>query len=133
MSQKTMLTPFSVFLKLKFRIITSHKPDFFLSRKHYFDSYNRAFEIPLDNIDDEDDFDSLFKLQAGCKTDSQYKILKSGHAYYLSCLLKKMGYFSDNSPESFDEEHQVVARFLEHMLKVADDNCHEICEMDTPR
>merc|ERR1719270_3203137 len=44
-----------------------------------------------------------------------------------------MGYFSDNSPESFDEEHLVVARFFEHMLKVADDNCHEICEMDTPR
>jgi len=88
----------------------------------------------METSDDcDDDFEALFRLQAGCKTDSQYTMNKAAYSTYLLCLLKRMEFFANNDPSVFEEEHLVVGRFLEHFLRVADDNCHEICELVKPR
>ena len=111
------------------RILTSRPVEFFLERRDYLEKYDRTSDI----IDHGDEFDNLFSLQAGNKKDSQYKILKAANAYYLLYLLKKMNYFTNNDRNTVNEEHLIVGRFLEHFLRIADDNCHEICELDTPK
>ena len=109
------------------RIVTSKSVEFFSQRKHYFDRYDKTSD------DYEDEFDALFRLQAGCKKDSQYRVNKAAYSIYLVCLLKRMEYFANNDLTILEEEHLIVGRFLDHFLRVADDNCHEICELDQPR
>ena len=109
------------------RIVTSKSAEFFVKRKDYFDRYDKTSD------DCNDEFEALFRLQAGCKTDSQYTMNKAAYSTYLLCLLKRMEFFANNDPSVFEEEHLVVGRFLEHFLRVADDNCHEICELVKPR
>lgn len=112
------------------RLATSRTAEFFMERAGYFDHYDKTSEKTVSEY--QDDFDALFNLEAGNKSDSQYNILKAANAYYLLCLLKKMKYFTNNDPSTLHEEHLTVARFLDHFLRVADSNCHEVCELDTP-
>ena len=111
------------------RLVTSHTPAFFRERREYFDKYDNTSE----SLNTCDMFHRVFSLQAGNKTDSQYITSKTAHACYLILTLKKMNYFSVNDEDILDDDHLIVGRFIEHFLRVADDNCHEICEVDTIR
>ena len=111
------------------RIFTSRSAQFFLDRAALLD----CCDPPATNLEpDTEPFLALFRLQAGCRPGSQYKVDKAALAYYTVCLLKRLEYFQDNRAVSLQEEHLVVGRFALHFLKVADDNCHEVCELELP-
>jgi len=112
------------------RIFTARSVKFFTERENYFDSYDKSLG---DLSTCTDVFRNMFNLQAGNKNSSQYKIDKAAYSYYLICLLKKMFYFENNQEEAFDDEHIVVGKFICHFLKIADDNCHEVCELAVPK
>ena len=113
------------------RIFTSRDREFFTSRSDWFDKYDKTRDT--DQLGDTDTFQKLFNLQAGNKSDSQYNMTKAAHSYYLISLLKRLEFFSDNKSESLDSEHLIIGRFIDHFLRVADDNCHEICQLDHPK
>lgn len=112
------------------RIFTSKSVQFFTERIGKFDDYDKSVG---DFASDSDVFEDMFNLQAGNKTSSQYKIDKAAYTYFLICILKKMSYFGNNKDEAFDIEHVVIGKFINHFLKIADDNCHEVCELDVPK
>ena len=109
------------------RIFTARDREFFTSRVGWFDEYDKTGDT-----EGQDSLRRLFNLQAGHKSDSQYNITKAVYSYYLLSILKRLKYFSDNSLDSLDTEHLIIARFLDHFLRIADDNCHEICQLDRP-
>ena len=109
------------------RIFTARDREFFTSRAEWFDEYDKTGDS-----EGQDTLRRLFNLQAGNKSDSQYNITKAVYSCYLLSLLKRLEYFSDNSPTSLDSEHLIIARFIDHFLRIADDNCHEICQLDKP-
>ena len=111
------------------RIFTSRDKQFFTSRSDWFEKYDKT----KDNDDREDTFERLFFLQAGNKSDSQYNMTKAAYSYYIIAILKRLEFFSDNQSESLGDEHLIIGRFVDHFLRVADDNCHEICELDMPK
>ena len=109
------------------RIFTARDSEFFTSRLDWFQEYDKTGDS-----EGQDSTRRLFNLQAGNKTDSQYNITKAVYTYYLIAVLKRLKFFSDNSPASLDNEHLIIGRFIDHFLRVADDNCHEICQLDKP-
>jgi len=113
------------------RIFTSKSAQYFLDRINLFETYDKSSGDMTKCA--SGGFENLFNLQAGNKTSSQYKIDKAAYAYYLVCILKNMSYFENNKDESFEMEHVVVGKFINHFLKIADDNCHEVCELDVPK
>lgn len=112
------------------RIFTARSVKFFTERENYFDSYDKSSG---DLSASSDVFRNMFNLQAGNKNSSQYKIDKAAYSYYLISLLKKMLYFENNQEDALDNEHIVVGKFICHFLKIADDNCHEVCELAVPK
>ena len=109
------------------RIFTARSSEFFISRAGWFQQYDRTGDS-----EGQETTRRLFNLQAGSKRDSQYNITKAVYSYYLISILKKLKYFSDNSPASLDSEHLTIGRFIDHFLRIADDNCHEICQLEKP-
>ena len=113
------------------RIFTTNTVQFFIDQMNIFDKYDKSLGDLSGSSSDV--FENLFNLQAGNKTSSQYKIDKAAYAYFLICILKKMSYFDNNKEEAFETEHAVIGKFINHFLKIADDNCHEVCELDVPK
>jgi len=113
------------------RIFTSKHKQFFIERVNYFDTYDKS--VGDLSVQNNDGFEEFFNLQAGNKTSCQYKIDKAAYSYFLISILKKMSYFDDNKEDAFNMEHIVIGKFIDHFLKIADDNCHEVCELDMPK
>jgi len=76
----------------------------------------------LDGIKD------IGNLQAGNKTDSVYRLEKAAWTFYVLSILKRLGLFQ--AGPGLSEEELVAGRLVDQLLKIADNNCHEICELD---
>jgi hypothetical protein len=62
-----------------------------------------------------------------------YRLDKAVWAIFILRLLKLLHYFPNNNDEhQLGPEELLVARLAEHFLRVADDNCHEVCQVEPP-
>jgi hypothetical protein len=76
-------------------------------------------------------------LQAGNKKSSLYRLEKAAWAVLVVRLLRQLHFFPNRSADDTDgdpwgTDELLVCRLAEHFLRVADDNCHEVCQVDAP-
>ena len=58
---------------------------------------------------------------------------KAAWAIFLVRLLRLLDFFPDRVDlDHFGPDELLIGRLAEHFLRVADDNCHEICQVEAP-
>jgi hypothetical protein len=83
-------------------------------------------------------------FKAGNKKSSLYRLEKAAWAVLILRLLRLLNFFADSIESRpilearpdldapLGAAELAVCRLAEHFLRVADDNCHEVCEVDGP-
>jgi hypothetical protein len=83
-------------------------------------------------------------FKAGNKKSSLYRLEKAACAILILRLLRLLNFFTDSIESRpilearpdleapMEAAELAVCRLAEHFLRVADDNCHEVCEVDGP-
>jgi len=113
---------------LVIRLFTSGSLDYFIENK----SRIVSEVMGQADLNENKNINSIFQLQAGNRNDSMYNLTKFSWSYYILFALNQMGYFQNKDIHNFGAEHIFIAELADRLLRIADDNCHEICELDVP-
>lgn len=107
------------------RIFTKHGLPFFKENANLFNQ-----ETSLEQLNSNKDISELCQLQAGNRKDSMYRLEKAAWTYFVLFLLKELKFFNNHDCDSLGEDEFCIGQIVENFLKISDNNCHEICELD---